>query len=151
MLKTSSDGLKQTRTAMRKTPRDSARAIDNELEAIAKDVVKDSRRRLSSRKGGGSYQRHPNAISARQGDVEIRQAGTMIGAEFGAARAWVFGRVMQQRQLSKRQFGKPNDEGNIVGPDFNKRGLSRQEKRLEAAGWKSLNRTLDRAGVPRGR
>ena len=62
---------------------------------------------MSGRAGGGTYPRRSGMISAMADGVRLNAGSAYpwaFGAEFGAHKAWVFGRVSSQDALSRRQF-----------------------------------------------
>lgn len=150
------DGLEETRKAFRAMAKRAPDDLADIMVDVAGDMVGRSRGRIGGRPGGGSYRRpRGSGIKAkRRGrDVDIVLQGdpTLLGAEFGARRAWVFGRVLSASKLKRRQYAKYNQRGYIVGEEFTPNRIARRDrivvKRFER---KNIIRQLNRAGVPRG-
>jgi len=77
------------------------------------EMQREAKGRVSVRPGGGTYKRMPGAIRAGAAPTKASvwigypnpgSYPTALGAEYGAKRAWVFGRVTSQGKLSRRQY-----------------------------------------------
>ena len=92
--------------------------FDRDLQAEAKDALRDgaktiqtaAQKKIPGRPGGGSYPRRKGMVgrsrTAKGAGITLRgkKYGYAWGAEYGAKRAWVYGRVTTQGKLSRRQF-----------------------------------------------
>ena len=63
---------------------------------------------MRSRSGGGGYPRNvAGAVTVRSTTLKLSKSGGFpyaFGAEFGARRAWIFGRVTSARSIGFKQF-----------------------------------------------
>ena len=150
------DGLDETVKAFRAMAKKAPDDLADIMVDVAADMVGRSRGRIAGRPGGGSYRRPRGSgiKSKRRGqDVDIVLQGdpTLLGAEFGARRAWVFGRVLSATKLKRRQYAKYDRRGYIVGEEFTPNRIARRDrivaKRMER---ENITKQLNRAGVPRG-
>jgi hypothetical protein len=104
------DGLAESIKALAYIERDLGNAARGALRDAAKVVQFDAQRRISGRPGGGSYPRRRGMVgrSGTNKGAAVKLRGSKYpwawGAEYGAKRAWVFGRVTTQGQLRRRQF-----------------------------------------------
>ena len=78
------------------------RLVKTGMKAVRVMAVANMRRRA----GGGTYPRRAGMIEAMSDGVRLNTGAYpwAAGAEFGAHKAWVFGRVTSQDALSRRQF-----------------------------------------------
>jgi len=116
---------------------------------------------MQGRSGGGTYPRRAGMITTRAQGIVLNAGSTYpwaFGAEFGAERAWVFGRVTSQSKLAKRQFAPwgtnrmrlrgRSFQGWLIAPamveadPFISNGILRQIEEL-------VREANNRAGVPR--
>lgn len=147
--------------------------VDRELGARARDLIRteaviiaaDAKSRLGNRPGGGTYPRRAGMIrrKANQKGAEIGLAVSRYpwarGAEFGAKRAWVFGRVTTQGKLRRRQF--PVWRGNqfvvrggsgpgwVIQPAI-RANIDAASKRIGDGLIDLFDEAFRAAGVPRG-
>jgi len=98
--------------AKRLIPPDRA-ALRKAMVAPVQDMQREAKGRVSVRPGGGTYKRMPGAIRAGAAPTKASvwigypnpgRYPTALGAEYGARRAWVYGRVTTQGKLRRRQF-----------------------------------------------
>ena len=150
------DGLDETARAFREMAKKAPDDLADIMVDIAADMVGRSRGRIGGRPGGGSYKRPGGGgIKAKRTgqdvDIVLKGAPTLLGAEFGTRRAWVFGRVMSATKLKRRVFAKYDRRGYIVGEEFTPNRIARRDrivaKRMER---ENITKQLNRAGVPRG-
>lgn len=146
--------------------------FNKELGAASRDVIRegakviqfDARRRLGA--GGGRYPKRAGMIgrSASSRGAGIKLAGRKYpwswGAEFGARRAWVYGRVTTQNAMRRRTF--PVWRGNqfvvrgrggpgwIIQPAI-RANIERVTEQIATGLDRVLNEAMRQAGVPRGR
>lgn len=145
--------------------------FDRELGAAARDVIREgtktiqfaAQRKIGS--GGGRYPKRSGMIgrSTTNRGGGIKLAGAKYpwawAAEFGARRAWVFGRVTTQGRLRRRTF--PVWRGNqfvtrgSAGPGWMiqpaiRQNLDRVTREIADGLDEILDRALSQAGVPRG-
>lgn len=158
------EGLSEALKAINRFDREKGAAARDVLREGAKIVQADARSRMGA--GGGRYPSRVGMIgrSASSRGAAIKLAGKRYpwawGAEFGARRAWVFGRVTTQNRLRKRTF--PVWRGNqfVVrgrgGPGWLIQPAIRANlERVSTLVADGLDEVLDdamrSAGVPRGR
>ena len=152
------EGLAETRKAFRAMAREAPDDLADIMEDLAADMVGRSRSRVGSRPGGGTYKRpRSGSIQAKRSgknvDIVLNPSGspTLLGAEFGTRRAWVFGRVMSASKLKRKQYAGYDQRGHIVGEEFTPTRISKRDrdvaKRMERD---NVAKQLNRAGVPRG-
>lgn len=155
------DGLKESLTALRRFDDATKRAVPKALRDGAAVIRVEAQDRLGGRPGGGSYPRRRGMIrsgaqAARASAYVGYKASALarypwaLGAEFGANRAWVFGRVTLQSELSRRQFPTRNPTGWIVAPAVVDK-VPEVEELIVALLDAILTQALDRAGVPRSK
>lgn len=87
------------------------REVQREIKGLIKLGVRAARQRavgnMKARHGGGTYPRRAGMIEAMVDSIKLNRGSQYpwaFGSEFGAQRAWVFGRVTSQEKLSRRQF-----------------------------------------------
>jgi len=145
------DGLLETVRASARMERTIESEGTAAMRQEAREVLRDARRILDGRPGGGTYKRMPADIGVIAERVVLRRGGTMIGAEFGASRAWVFGQVMRQSELSRRQYPPSKRSGYVVGPIYSEsrkvveRTVAMEDELMDRVVRKSLRAE----GVPR--
>lgn len=160
------DGLTEAIKALSRFDKETGKEARDLLREGAKTIQKASQRKLSGRPGGGSYPRRKGMIgrsaSQKGGGITLRQKKYpwAYAAEFGAKRAWVFGRVTTQAKLRRRQF--PVWRGNrfvvrgrsgpgwIIQPAI-RENIDKVTRKIADGLFDLLITTLNRAGVPRGR
>lgn len=153
---------------------ESIRALRRWDAAAAKDAVgvfrKESKRVQAVARGAPRV--HASQPSARGWigrQASARSAGVKLNAarqsrawatEWGMRKAWVFGRLMAQTEMSRRTFsehhGTEFDVDSATGPGYViqpaiRRELPRIEENLADELLELWNVIADRAGVPRGR
>jgi len=158
------DGLDETAAAFGRIGREIERVLDRALGLEMRRTYRESQSRLNSREGAGNarYRRDQRDLEldtqrlVQAHEIVLRPGGTMLGAEFGAYRTWIFGRVGNVKTLfrnrSRPQFGLWSSEPKIVGPLFEPRAreVRRTERELDREIDRETTRALNRAGVPRG-
>lgn len=145
------DGLLETVRASARMERTIEREGIRAMRQDAREVVREARSILERRPGGGTYKRMPADVGVIGERVVLRRGGTMIGAEFGASRAWVFGRVLSQGELSRRQYPPSKRSGYVVGPIYNEsRKVVERTAEMEEELMRSVvTKSLRAEGVPR--
>lgn len=157
------EGLDETRVAFGRIGREIERVVDRALGLEMRRTYRESQTRLRSREGAGRarYRRDERdlELETRQlvqaHEIVLRPGGTMLGAEFGAYRTWIFGRVGNVKTIfrnkSRPQFGLWSSEPKVVGPLFKPRApeVRRTERKLDDAIDAEVTEKLNRAGVPR--
>lgn len=158
------DGLSEAVKAMSRFDKETGKAARDEMRAAAVKVQKAAQAKSKGRPGGGSYPRRLGMIGR---SVTTKGAGINLrgkkypwawGAEFGARRAWVFGRVTTQGKLRRRQFpvwrgsqfvtrGR-SGPGWIIQPTIRKM-LPQITEEIADGMSKVLSDALTKAGVPR--
>lgn len=104
------DDLAAAIRALGRFDRDIQAEAKDALRAGAKTIQTAAQKKLMRKPGGGSYPARKGMIgrSTTAKGAGIRLRGKRYrwawGAEYGAKRAWVFGRVMTQGRLARRQF-----------------------------------------------
>lgn len=155
------DGLKESLTALRRFDTDTKKAVPKALRDGAGVIRVDAQNRLGGRPGGGTYPRRRGAIrsgaQAAQASAWVGYKSSALarypwalGAEFGANRAWVYGRTTLQRLLRRRQFPTRNATGWIVAPAVVDK-VDDVERLIVDLLDAVLSAAFDRAGVPRSR
>ena len=150
------DGLDETAMAFRRMAKEAPDDLADIMEDIADDMVTRARGRIGGRPGGGTYKRPSSRGIKRKRtgtDVDIVLQGdpTLLGAEFGTRRAWVFGRVMSASRLARRQYAKYNRRGYIVGDEFTPNRIAKRDREVATTFERdNVAKQLNRAGVPRG-
>lgn len=159
------EGLTESIKALGKVDKELADEARNLIREGVKVVQADAKRRYSRRPGGGGYPHTPGAVRRKSNmkgaeiSLEVDRYPWSAGAEFGARRAWVFGRVMSAGALRRRQF--PVWRGNafvvrgaagpgwIVQPAI-RANLDDIEEAIGDGIDKLYTRAFDSLGVPRG-
>lgn len=161
------EGLSESIRALGKVSRDLANEARGLIRDEAKHLQREAQSRLQRRPGGGSYPRRKGMIrygaTNRGGTLSIVAGNRYpwaFGAEFGARRAWVFGRVTSAAVLSRRQFApwagnqfrvtSPSGPGWIVQPTI-RDNLPRIKREISSGLSDLLERELRAAGVPAAR
>jgi len=104
------DDLSAAVRALGRFDRDLQREAKDALRTGAKTIQAAAQAKVARRPGGGTYPRRRGMVgrSVTQRGAGIKLRGKKYpwawGAEWGAKRAWVFGRVTTQGKLSRRQF-----------------------------------------------
>lgn len=161
------EGLTQSIKALSSASKEAGAEAKGLIRTEAKHIQRKAQGKMARRSGGGSYPRRKGAIrygATQKGGTISITAGKgdrypwIFGAEFGAKRAWVYGRVTTQGRLKRRQF--PVWRGNrfVVrggsGPGWLVQPAIREElpgvtRRIEAGMSELIARELARARVPR--
>jgi hypothetical protein len=159
------EGLTESLRALKRVDDDLGNEARELLRAAAKVIQVDAQGRPGRRPGGGSYPRRRGMVgrSATSQGAAVTLRGARYpwawGAEFGAKRAWVFGRVLIQSRLRRRQF--PVWRGNqfvvrgssgpgwIIAPAI-RANLDRVTKQVADGIDDLYDRAFSRAGVRRG-
>jgi hypothetical protein len=161
------EGLSEAMRALSKVSKETGAEAKGLIRDAAKSIQAGAQKRMRTRPGGGAYPRRKGMIrysaTNKGGAVGITSRGSRYpwggGAEFGAKRAWVFGRVTTQGQLSRRQF--PVWRGNqfvvrgrsgpgwLIQPEIRAQ-LPTIEQDLAAGLSELIDRELRKAGVKRG-
>lgn len=160
------EGLTESIKALKKASDETGAEARLLIRDAAQSVQQGAQKRAKSRPGGGSYPRRKGMIKRsatnRGAAVAVTGRGSRYpwgpAAEYGAKRAWVYGRVTTQGSLRRRQF--PVWRGNqfvirgrsgpgwLVQPEIRKQ-LPRIEQELGQGLRELLDRELRRAGVER--
>lgn len=158
------DGLTEALRALNRVNKEAGTMARELVREGAKTIQTEAQRRARGRAGGGTYPRRMGMIgrSASTKGGAIKLAGSKYpwawGAEYGARRAWVFGRVTTQGRLRRRQF--PVWRGNqfvvrgasgpgwLIQPAIRAK-LERVLTDMADGLSELISRELDRARVPR--
>lgn len=148
--------------------------FDKELQTEAKQALRDgaqtiqksAQRKALRKPGGGTYPARRGMVgrSATGTGAGIKLKGKRYpwawGAEYGAKRAWVFGRVTTQAKLSRRQFAVWRGNQFVVrgrsGPGWLIQPAIRENvdavtEQIASDLVGVMDRALTAAGVPKGR
>lgn len=104
------DGLTEALRGLAKVDREAGSAARDLLKESAATIQKAAQARLAGRPGGGTYPRRTGMVgrsaSNKGGGISLKGSRYpwAWGAEFGARRAWVYGKVNVQSNLRRRQF-----------------------------------------------
>lgn len=104
------DGLTEALRGLNRVDRDAGKAARLLLADGAKTIKAAAQAKVGRRPGGGSYPRRSGMVgrsaTAKGAGVTLRGARYpwAWGAEFGARRAWIYGRVTLASKLRRRQF-----------------------------------------------
>lgn len=104
------DGLSQALRGLTKVDKEAGTAARDLVRAAAKDIQTRAQAKMGRRPGGGSYPRRAGMIgrsaSNKGGGISLKggRYPWAWGAEFGARRAWIYGRGNIQTNLKRRQF-----------------------------------------------
>lgn len=104
------DGLTEALRGLNTVDREAGRTARALLADGAKTIQHAAQAKLGRRPGGGTYPRRTGMVgrsaSAKGAGVTLRggRYPWAWGAEYGARRAWVWGRVTVQSKLRRRQF-----------------------------------------------
>ena len=163
---TSVDGLTEAVKAMGKFSKAAGNEARSVMRVGAREIATLSKRRVGRRPGGGSYPRRSGMIgysaTGKGAAVKLKGANPRYpmawGAEYGAKRAWVFGRVTTQGKLRRRQY--PVWRGNqfvtrgrsgpgwIIQPTI-RENMDRVVADIADGLDLLLNAEMNKAGVPR--
>lgn len=151
------EGLRESVTALRRFDTEGKRAVPAALRSGA-TVMRNAARQAPGAPGSGSRaQSRAITSGARAARAEAwvgytaasrRNYPWAVGNELGANRAWLWGRVSLQRNLSRRQFPSRSTLGHVIGPTVPRMVPTVEELIVEALA-DVLRQALDRAGVPR--
>lgn len=136
-------GLKETRRALVRLPRDLDRAVDDTLTDEAKRLRNEGRRVAPNV--------HPSAPSST---AWIQASGPSVvvdGARNPRALATEFGMDRPsrgRRRTGRRQFNRNRESGYVIGPIM--KDLRKTDDEVADDSAKQMRKTMDRAGVPRG-
>ncbi len=160
------EGLTEALKALSRFDRETGQEARSVLREGAKLIQTKSQAKLGRRPGGGSYPRRRGmigrSVTLRGGGINLkgRRYPWAWGAEFGAKRAWVFGKVTVQSRLRRRQF--PIWRGNqfvvrgrggpgwIIQPTI-RENIDRVTRDIADGIDDLIDETMKRAKVPRGR
>lgn len=162
------EGLTESIKALTKVSKEAGAEAKGLIRDGAKHIQSKAQGKMARRSGGGSYPRRKGAIrysaTQRGGAISITSGkGSrypwIFGAEFGAKRAWVYGRVMSASRLgNRRQFpvwrGNQFVERGANGPGWLVQPAIREElpkvtRDIEAGLSDLIAREIRRARVPR--
>jgi len=139
--------LKASMKAIRESGKDIAPETKRTLKVGMNLIAHTARGSMRNRSGGGGYPRAvAGGVKVRTTTLTLDKSGheAAFGAEFGARRAWIFGRVTTQKSIGFRQFAP------FGGSGFSLRGrvagyhIGPAIKKFEPIITKDLNETVNR-------